>query len=86
MNTNKLTPATHVNIHDGEIKAGPARGEPAKIIDYSMDGGKTWKNHGIYCREFIGEVDLKKKLLLEIGPATNRAEMVFPRDCDPGNH
>ncbi len=77
-----FTPATNVNIHDGTIPAGPAKGEVAKVIDYSQDGGKTWKNYGIYCREFLDRVEEKKAILLSVGPASCRAEMIFPRDCN----
>jgi hypothetical protein len=79
--TPKATPTTtQANIHAGTMKGGIAEGEPAKVIDYTIDG-HSWHNYGIYCREYIAQVDAIKAALLATGPAADRTEQVFPREC-----
>ncbi len=79
---NNLIKATHVNVLKGTMKGGIAKGGPARVVDYSCDGGKTWFNHGVYCQRFLFEIERIVKTLYEVGPITNRAEMIFPRNCN----
>tara|TARA_R110002020_G_C16257003_1_gene770201 strand:+ start:701 stop:1009 length:309 start_codon:yes stop_codon:yes gene_type:complete len=74
--------ALKVNLHNGTMQAGIAKGEKAIIIDYTLDG-KKWINHGIYCRNLItdGRVEKIKQSLLNVGVLSSREDQIFPVDC-----
>lgn len=73
---------TNTKLHNGTIKSGIAKGEPAKILDYSTDNGKTWINHGIYCRNFTKRAYTLDKSLVGSQIMNSRADVIFPAECD----
>ena len=62
-------------------KSGMAKGERAKVLDYSTDNGKNWVNHGIYCRHMIKKAETMQGYLVGTSIMSSRVNQVFPVDC-----
>ena len=77
----KTLKVTNTKVHTAKLKGGIAKGEDAKILDYSTDGGKTWKNHGIYCREMTSKIDRIIITIQKAGVINSRENQVFPVAC-----